>query len=62
MLKAWLIAKGYAQRESIDYNEVFSVVVKCLSIWILLTLVAQYELELDQLDVKIAFLYGNLDE
>ena len=32
------------------------------SIRILLALVAQYELELNQLDVKIAFLYGDLEE
>jgi len=60
--KAILVAKGYAQREGIDYNEVFSPVVKHLSIRILLALVAQYELELNQLDVKTAFLYGDLKE
>ena len=60
--KARLIAKGYAQREGIDYNEVFSPVVKHSSIRILLALVAQYELNLDQLDVKTAFLHGDLDE
>ena len=53
--KARLVAKGYAQREGIDYNEIFSPVVKHSSIHILLALVAQYELDLDQLDVKTAF-------
>jgi len=57
-----LVAKGYAQRESIDYNEVFSHVVKHSLIQIFLALVAQYELELDQLDVKTSFLYGDLEE
>jgi len=57
-----LVAKGYAEREGIDYNEVFSHVIKHSSIRILLALVAQYELELDQLDVKTTFLYGNLEE
>jgi len=61
--KARLVVKGYAQREGIDYNEVFSpVIVKHSSIRILLALVAQYELDLDQLDVKTVFLHGDLDE
>jgi len=50
--KAKLIAKGYAQRKGIDYNEVFSPVVKHSSIHILLALAAQYDYEMDQLDVK----------
>ena len=60
--KARLVAKDYTQKEDIDYNEVFSPVVKHSSIRILLALVAQYELELDQLDMKTAFLHGDLDE
>jgi hypothetical protein len=49
--KARLVAKGYAQKEGIDYNEVFSSVVKHSSIRVLLALVAQFDLELVQLDV-----------
>ncbi|KAE8703105.1 hypothetical protein F3Y22_tig00110474pilonHSYRG00127 [Hibiscus syriacus] len=54
--------KGYAQNEGIDYNEVFSHVVKHSSIRILLALVAKLNLELAQLDVKTAFLHGDLED
>ena len=60
--KVRLIAKGYAQKEGIDYNEIVSPVVKHSSIRIVLALVAQYDYELDQLDVKTAFLHGDLKE
>ena len=60
--KARLVAKGYAQKEGIDYNEVFSLVVKHSSIRILLALVAQFNMELVQMDVKTTFLHGDLEE
>lgn len=60
--KARLVAQGYTQVEGIDYNEIFSHVVKHVSIRLLLSIVVNFDLELEQLDVKTAFLYGNLDE
>lgn len=60
--KARLVAKGYTQREGVNFNEVFSPVVKHSSIRVLLAMVALLDSELEQLDVKTAFLYGELEE
>ena len=45
--KAWLVAKGYSQVEDIDYNDIFSPIVKFSSIHVLLSLVAVKDLELE---------------
>lgn len=56
------MAKGFSQVEGIDYIEVFSPVVRHTSIRILLSIVVQHNLELEQMDITTAFLYGSLDE
>ena len=56
------MAKGFTQQFGIDYTEIFSQVVRYTSIRMLLTIVAQDDLELEQLDVKTVFLHGDLDE
>ncbi|CAM8916933.1 unnamed protein product [Rhodiola kirilowii] len=60
--KARLCAKGFTQREGIDFNEIYAPVVKHGSIRMVLSLVAHADMELEQLDMKTAFLYGDLDE
>ena len=60
--KARLVAKGFSQIPSVDYNDVFSSVVKHSSIRIFFSIVAMRDLELEQLDVKTVFLHGELEE
>ena len=60
--KARLCAKGFSQREGIDFNETFSPVVRYDSVRVLLALAAQNDYEISQFDIKTAFLHGELEE
>ena len=60
--KARLEVKGFNQKQGIDFDEIFSPVVKMISIRVVLGLVASLDLELEQLDVKITFLHSDLKE
>lgn len=60
--KARLVAKGYSQIPGVDFNDIFSPVVKHSSIRALFGIVAMHDLELEQLDVKTEFLHGDLEE
>ena len=57
-----LVARGYSQKQGIDYDDIYSPVVRHTSIRVVLALVAHMDLELEQMDVKTAFLHGNLEE
>ena len=60
--KGRLVAKGYAQKYGIDYEETFSPVVRFTSIRSLLAFAVQNDMLIHQMDVVTAFLNGKLDE
>ncbi|GJU19464.1 retrotransposon protein, putative, ty1-copia subclass [Tanacetum coccineum] len=60
--KACLVAKGFTQTLGIDYEESFSPVADIRAIRILISIIAFYDYEIWQMDVKTAFLNGYLNE
>ena len=60
--KARLVAKGYVEQQGIDVDEVFAPVVRIETIRLLLALAATNGWEIHHLDVKTAFLNGDLNE
>jgi hypothetical protein len=60
--KARLVAKGFTQTYGIDYLETFTPIAKLNSVRVLLSLATNRDWPLQQLDIKNAFLNGNLEE
>ena len=60
--KARLVTKGYTKKEGINYKETFSLVSSKDSFRTIMALVMHFDLELHQMDVKTAFLNGDIDE
>src|SRR3954451_15254847 len=60
--KARLVAKGFRQIQGVDYDETFSPVANLKSVRILLEIAAFFDYEIWQMDVKMAFLNGDIEE
>ena len=62
MYKARLVAKGFRKIPGVDYDETFSPVAMLKSIRIILAIAAYHDYKIWQMDVKTAFLNGNIEE
>ena len=61
-LKARIVAKGFTQREGIDYEETFSPTVRFESVRLMVAAAASDGMHTHQMDVTTAFLYASLEE
>lgn len=60
--KARLVARGFTQERGVDYTETFAPTVRIAAIRLLLALAAHHDWEVEQMDVKTAFLEAHLEE
>ena len=60
--KARWVVKGYLQQFGVDFDQTFAAVVKPMEFRVFFAIAAYYDLDIDQMDVKTAFLYGLIDQ
>ena len=59
--KARIVVKGFQQKKGMDFDEIFAPVVKMTSIQTVLSIAANMNLKVEQLDVKTTFLHSDLN-
>ena len=57
-----MVAKGFKQKEDLDFFDTYSPVTRITSIRVLIAIVALHNFEIHQMDVKTTFLNGELEE
>ncbi|CAI5997818.1 unnamed protein product [Closterium sp. NIES-65] len=62
VFKARYVARGFSQRQGVDYFQTFSPTPKMTTLWVLLHIAAHRDYELHSLDFSTAFLQGSLHE
>ncbi|CAI7731763.1 unnamed protein product [Closterium sp. NIES-53] len=62
VFKACYVARGFRQRQGVDFFQTFSLTPKMTTLWVLLHVTAQRDYELHSLDFNTAFLHGSLRE
>ena len=60
--KAILVAKGFSQVQGVDYTETFAPVTKMYSIRLVLAIATSKRWEVHHMDVKSAFIHGEIQE
>jgi hypothetical protein len=60
--KACWVVQGFEQLAGLDYSETFASIVKLISYKLLFALAAAYNLKLEQINVKTAFFYSNINK
>ena len=60
--RARLVVKGYTQKEGVDFHDIFSPMVRLTTIRVVIAMCVVFDLHLEQLNVKTAFLHGKHEE